>query len=223
MEKRNIKTDVGETNRHIKMVNKMIRFCNEEILKLKEEVKQLAQRVKDKVIKVAKNLEQLRRNLLSIVYSEKDNDKKIKQFRKLVPKNMDVIKTAYDLIRKRERLNEEKRSYETVVNDRKEKKKQKAKAEESLREIHMELYQMDRQLRDLLQFYKMYSMYQMEECIENEEGDGEIISRLEKMADKIETNQAIAYLEYHIVKDKVEPEEAERVLEERTQIRAELE
>lgn len=31
---------------------------------------------------------------------------------------MDVIKRAYDLIRKRERLNEEKRSYETVVNAR---------------------------------------------------------------------------------------------------------
>ena len=80
MEKRNIKTDRGETNRHIKMVNKMIRFCNEEILKLKEEAKQLAQSVKDKVIKVARNLEQLRKNLLCIVYSEKDNDKKIEQF-----------------------------------------------------------------------------------------------------------------------------------------------
>ena len=80
MEKRNIKTDRGEANRHIKMVNKMIRFCNEEILKLKEEAKQLAQSVKDKVIKVARNLEQLRKNLLCIVYSEKDNDKKIEQF-----------------------------------------------------------------------------------------------------------------------------------------------
>ena len=53
------------------------------------------------------------------MYSEKDNDKKIEQFRKFVPKDMDVIKRAYDLIRKRERLNEEKRSYETVVNARK--------------------------------------------------------------------------------------------------------
>lgn len=116
MEKRNIKTDRGEANRHIKMVNKMIRFCNEGILKLKEEAKQLAQSVKNKVIKVARNLEQLRKNLLCIMYSEKDNDKKIEQFRKFVPKDMDVIKRAYDLIRKRERLNEEKRSYETVVN-----------------------------------------------------------------------------------------------------------
>ena len=34
---------------------------------------------------------------------------------------MDVIKRAYDLIRKRERLSEEKHSYEMVVNARKEK------------------------------------------------------------------------------------------------------
>ena len=66
----------------------------------------------------------------------------------------------------------------------------------------MELYQIDRQLRDLPQFYKMYSMYEMEECIENKERYGNVISRLEKMADKIERNQAIAYLEYDIAKDK---------------------
>lgn len=223
MEKRNIKTDRGEDNRHIKMVNKLIRLCNEEILKLKEEAKQLAQSVKDKVIKVARNLEQLRKNFLCIVYSEKDNDKKIEQFRKLVPKDMDVIKRAYDLIRKRERLNEEKRSYEMVVNARKEKKKRKEQAGEALREVQMELYRIDRELRDLPQFYKMYSMYEMEECIENEEQYGDVISRLEKMADKIGTNKAIAYLEYDIAKDKVESEDAEKVSEERYKIRPEME
>lgn len=223
MEKRNIKTERGEVNRHIRIVNKMIRFCNNEIAKLKEEAKQLAQSVKDKVVKVAGNLEQLRKNLLCIVYSEKDNNKKTEQFRKLVLKDMDVIKIAYDLIRKRDRLNEEKRSYERVINARREKKKQKAQVEESLREIHMELYRIDRELRDLPQFYKMYSMYEMEECIENEERYGDVISRLEKMADKIETNKAIAYLEYGIAKDKVEPEDAEKVLEKRIKIRPEIE
>ena len=223
MEKRNIKTDRGETNRHIKMVNKMIRFYNEEIAKLKEEAKQLAQSVKDKVIKVARNLEQLRKNFLCIVYFEKDNDKKIEEFRKLVPKDMDVIKTAYDLIRKRDRLNEEKRSYEMAINARKVKKKEKLQAEEALREIHMELYQIDRRLRDLPQFYKIYSMYEMEECIENEERYGERISRLEKLADRIDTNKAIAYLEYDIAKDKVKPEDAETVSEERYKIRPEVE
>ena len=68
----------------------------------------------------------------------------------------------------------------------------------------MELYQIDRELRDLPQFYKMYSMYEMEECIENEERYGDVISRLEKMADRIETNKTIAYLEYDSAKDKVE-------------------
>lgn len=222
MEKRNIKTDRGEANRHIKMVNKMIRFCNEGILKLKEEAKQLAQSVKNKVIKVARNLEQLRKNLLCIMYSEKDNDKKIEQFRKFVPKDMDVVKRAYDLIRKRERLNEEKRSYETVVNARKEKEKRKEQAGKALREVQMELYQIDRQLRDLPQFYKMYSMYEMEECIENKERYGNVILRLEKMADKIERNQAIAYPEYDIAKDKVEPEDTEKVSEERYKIRSEM-
>lgn len=223
MEKRNIKTERGEFNRHIKMVNKMIRFYNEEIAKLKKEAIQLAKNVKDKVIKVAMNLERLRKNLLCTVYAEKDNDKRMEQFRKLIPQDMNVIKTAYDLMQKRARLNEEKRSYEMVVNARKEKKRQKEQAGESLREVQMELYQIDRQLRALPQFYKMYSMYEMEECIENEERYGEVILRLEKMADKIERNKTIAYLEYDIEKDKVEPEDAEKVSEERIKIRPEME
>lgn len=223
MEKKNIKTERGEVNRHIRIVNQTIRFYNEEIAKLKEEAKQFVQSVKDKVIEVARNLEQLRKNLLCFVYSEKDNDKKIEQFQILVPKDMDVIKTAYDLIRKRARLNEEKRSYEMVVNSRKEKKKRKELAGEALREVQMELYRIDRQLRDLPQFYKMYSMYEMEECIENEERYGAVISRLEKMADRIETNKTIAYLEYDIAKDKVKPEDAETVSEERYKIRPKME
>ncbi len=120
-------------------------------------------------------------------------------------------------------MNEEKRSYETVVNARKEKKKRKEQTGEALREVQMELYQIDRELRDLPQFYKMYSMYEMEECIENEERYGNIILRLEKMADKIDTNKAIAYLEYDIAKDTVEPEDAEKVLKERYKIRPEME
>lgn len=110
-----------------------------------------------------------------------------------------------------------------VVNARKEKKKRKEQAGETLREVQMELYRIDRQLRDLPQFYKMYSMYEMEECIENEERYSNVISRLEKMADKIDTNKAIAYLEYDIAKDKVEPEDTEKVSEERYKIRPEME
>ena len=87
----------------------------------------------------------------------------------------------------------------------------------------MELYQIDRELRDLPQFYKMYSMYEMEEGIENEERYGDVISRLEKMADRIETNKTIAYLEYDSAKDKVELEDAEKVSEERYKIRLEME
>ena len=110
-----------------------------------------------------------------------------------------------------------------VVNARKEKKKRKEQAGEALREVQMELYRIDRQLRDLPQFYKMYSMYKMEECIENEERYSNVISRLEKIADKIDTNKAIAYLEYDIAKDKVEPEDTEKVSEERYKIRPEME
>ena len=87
----------------------------------------------------------------------------------------------------------------------------------------MELYHINRQLRDLPQLYKMYFMYEMEECIENEERYGEIISRLEKMADKIEADKDISYLEYDIAKNKVEPEEEKEVLEERLKIRSEME
>lgn len=136
---------------------------------------------------------------------------------------MNVIKTAYDLMRKKDRLNEEKQSYEMVVNARKEKKKRKEQAGEALRKVQIELYQIDRVLRDLPQFYKMYSMYEKEECIENEERYGNIISRLEKMADKIETNKTIAYLEYDIAKDKVEPKDREIIAEEQNKIRPEVE
>ena len=218
-----MKTKRGEFIQHIKMVNKMIRFCNKEILKLKEEAKQLAQSAKDKVIKVARNLEQLRKNLLCVVYAEKDNDKKMEQFRKLIPRDMNAIKTAYDLIRKQERLKEEKQAYANVINAKKEKKKRREQAGESLRAVQMELYRIERVLWDLPQFYKLYSMYEMEECIENEERYGEMISRLEKMADKIETNKTIAYLEYDIAKDKVEPVNKKEVDEERNKIRLEME
>ncbi len=223
MEKRNIKTDRGETNRHIKMVNKMIRFCNEEIARLKEETKQLAKNVKDKVIKVARNLEQLRQNFLCTVYAEKDNDKKIEQYRKFVPKEMDVIKRAYDLIKSQKRLSEEKVAYVNVINTRKEKKKREQLAEESLRKVNMELYQIDRELRDLSNFYKMYSVYEMEKCIENEERYREIISRLEKAAAKIDMNKALSYLEYDIEKGKVELEDKEAIEEEQSKIRPEME
>ena len=68
----------------------------------------------------------------------------------------------------------------------------------------------------------MQILYEMEECIENKERYGNVILRLEKMADKIERNQAIAYLEYDIAKDKVEPEDTEKVSEERYKIRSEM-
>ena len=223
MEKRNIKTDRGETNRYIKKVNRIIRFYNEEIAKLREEAKHLVKNVKDKIIKVARNLEQLRKSLLCTVYAEKDNDKKMEQFRKLFPQDMNVIKTAYDLIRKRERLNEEKRSYEMVVNARKEKKKRKEQAGKVLREVQMKLYRIDRQLSDLPQFYKIYSMYEMEECIESEERYKDTISRLEEMKEKIEMNRDWANLEYYLVKTKVEPEDEKEVAEERTKIRSKME
>ena len=86
----------------------------------------------------------------------------------------------------------------------------------------MELYRIDRELRDLPNFYKMYSMFEMEECIGNEERYGEIISRLEKTADKIDMNKALAYLEYDGAKGKVELEDKEAVEKERSKIRPEM-
>lgn len=136
---------------------------------------------------------------------------------------MDIIKKAYDLIRKRDRLNEEKQAYVNVLNSRKEKKKRRERAEEELKGIQMELYQIDRQLRDLPQFYKMYSMYEMEECIENEERYKDTISRLEEMKEEIEMNRDWANLEYYLSKTKVEPENEKEVAEERIKIRPEME
>ena len=124
---------------------------------------------------------------------------------------MDVIKRAYDLIKSQKRLGEEKQAYVNVINNRKEKKKRKKMVEEALKKVNMELYQIDKELRNLPNFYKMYSMYEMEGCIDNEERHGEIISRLEKTADKIDMNKALAYLEYDSEKSKVEPADKEAV------------
>ena len=41
MEKRNIKTERGNVNRHVRLINKMIQFYNDEIARLKEEAKRL--------------------------------------------------------------------------------------------------------------------------------------------------------------------------------------
>lgn len=157
------------------------------------------------------------------VYAEKDNDKKIERYRKLVQKDIDAIKRVYDLIRNQQRLKEEKQVYVNVLNNRKEKKKRKLLAEESFRKVNMGLYHIDRELRDLPNFYKMYLVYDMEECISNEEHYGDIISRLEKMADKIDMNKALAYLEYDIEKGKVEFEDKDSVGEEQSKLRPEME
>lgn len=37
MEKRNIKTERGDVNRYVRLINKMIQFYNDEIARLKEE------------------------------------------------------------------------------------------------------------------------------------------------------------------------------------------
>lgn len=71
-------------------------------------------------------------------------------------------------------------------------------------------------------FLEPFKICLKQKCIENEERYGDVISRLEKMADRIETNHAIAYLEYDIAKDKAEPEDAEKVSEERYKIRTEM-
>ncbi|MFQ9514225.1 MAG: hypothetical protein ACLRZ9_00205 [Eubacterium sp.] len=63
----------------------------------------------------------------------------------------------------------------------------------------------------------------MEEYIQNEEWNRDTISRLEKTADKIEENKAIAYLEYDIERNKIEPENEKEVEEERNRIRPEIE
>ena len=63
----------------------------------------------------------------------------------------------------------------------------------------------------------------MKDAIENEEKYGRAISRLEKMADRIETAKEIALLEYQVEKGNIEPENAQAVEEERGKIRSDVE
>lgn len=63
--------------------------------------------------------------------------------------------------------------------------------------------------------------YEKREQLNEEKPSYEMVvnARKEKMADKIETNKTIAYLEYDIAKDKVEPEDALRCCHESTLIK----
>ena len=108
----------------------MIQFYNGEIARLKEEAKLLIKDVKDKVVGIARRLEGFRKNYIFTTYAEINNDRELAEYRKLVPKGIDIIKKAYDLIRKRDRMDEEKRAYAEVMNSKKEKKARRKQAED---------------------------------------------------------------------------------------------
>ncbi|MFQ9115713.1 MobQ family relaxase [Eubacterium sp.] len=223
MEKRNIKTKRGDVNRHVRLINKMIQFYNDEIARLKEEAKQLIKDVKEKVAGIAKRLEDFRKNYIFATYAEINNEQKLSEYRKLVPKGMDVIKKAYDLIRKRNRMDEEKRAYADVMNSKKEKKARRKQAEEMFNQLVGELNKVDGKLNELPQMYRLFSLDEMEDAIKNEEKYGRAIARLEKMADRIETAKEIALLEYQVEKENIEPEDTQAVEEERAKIRPDME
>jgi hypothetical protein len=136
---------------------------------------------------------------------------------------MDVIKKAYDLIRKRNRMDEEKRAYADVMNSKKEKKARRKQAEEMFNQLVGELNKVDGKLNELPQMYRLFSLDEMEDAIKNEEKYGRAIARLEKMADRIETAKEIALLEYQVEKENIEPEDTQAVEEERAKIRPDME
>ena len=223
MEKRNIKTERGNVNRHVRLINKMIQFYNGEIARLKEEAKLLIKDVKDKVVGIARRLEGFRKNYIFTTYAEINNDRELAEYRKLVPKGIDIIKKAYDLIRKRDRMDEEKRAYAEVMNSKKEKKARRKQAEDKFNGLVSELYKVDGELNNLPQMFRLYSLDDMEEAIENEERYGKAISRLEKVSDRIKTAKEISLLEYETERDGIEPDEAQDVEDERVKIRPEVE
>ena len=116
---------------------------------------------------------------------------------------MDVVKKAYDLIRKRNRMDEEKRAYADVMNSKKEKKARRKQAEEMFNQLVVELHKVDGKLNELPQMFRLFSLDEMEDAIENEEKYGRAIARLEKMAARIETTKEIALLEYQVEKENI--------------------
>lgn len=136
---------------------------------------------------------------------------------------MDVVKKAYDLIRKRNRMDEEKRAYADVMNSKKEKKARRKQAEEMFNQLVVELHKVDGKLNELPQMFRLFSLDEMEDAIENEEKYGRAIARLEKMAARIETTKEIALLEYQVEKENIEPEDEQVVEEERAKIRPDME
>ena len=73
MEKRGVKTELGNINRQIKEKNIFIKSLAQKITNLTEEAKRIAYEVKEKLKELALFLERLRRDFISIEYAQIDN------------------------------------------------------------------------------------------------------------------------------------------------------
>lgn len=91
MEKRGVKTELGNINRKIKEKNNFIKALAQKISNLTEEAKWIACEVKKKLKDLASFLERLRRHFICIEYSQIDNVEEQRKLKKDLIQNTEEI------------------------------------------------------------------------------------------------------------------------------------
>lgn len=91
MEKRGVKTELGNINRQIKEKNVFIKSLAQKITNLTEEAKRIAYEVKEKLKELALFLERLRRHFICIEYAQIDNDEERRELKECWIQNTEEV------------------------------------------------------------------------------------------------------------------------------------
>lgn len=91
MEKRGVKTELGNINRQIKEKNIFIKSLAQKITNLTEEAKRIAYEVKEKLKELALFLERLRRHFICIEYAQIDNDEERRELKECLIQNTEEV------------------------------------------------------------------------------------------------------------------------------------
>lgn len=102
MEKRGVKTELGNINRQIKEKNIFIKSLAQKITNLTEEAKRIAYEVKEKLKELALFLERLRRYFICIEYAQIDNDEEQKELKECLIQNTEEVEKVLAI---REKMN----------------------------------------------------------------------------------------------------------------------
>lgn len=111
MEKRGVKTELGNINRQIKEKNIFIKSLAQKITNLTEEAKRIAYEVKEKLKELALFLERLRRNFICIEYAQIDNDEERRELKECLIQNTEEVEKVLAIREKMDAKQELKSKY----------------------------------------------------------------------------------------------------------------